>query len=114
MRSGVPKSQLGSEFDAFLFAPLGEDRNGVPLSIVSLFARMNLDPWQEAGDLAALCAQEAARRLGLCLEGLTDPTLKQATSGGGFRPRRALLPGHPPATFNTVIVGAASGTLPDH
>lgn len=36
---------LGSEFDAFLFASVGDDRNGLPFSIVSLLGRMDLDPW---------------------------------------------------------------------
>ena len=35
---------LGSGFDAFLFAVIGEDRNGMALSVVSMLARMDLDP----------------------------------------------------------------------
>jgi hypothetical protein len=79
MKSVVSKSTLGSEFDEFLFTPIGEDRNGLPLSVVSLFGRMNLDPWQEAGHLAALSADAAGKRLALSLDTLTDPTLREAT-----------------------------------
>jgi hypothetical protein len=88
----VAKSALGSEFDAFLFAPLGEDRNGLPLSVISLLARMNLDPWQEAGDLATLPAEAAARRLAVSLDTLTDPILRQANSRTVVLSLLALLP----------------------
>jgi hypothetical protein len=90
----VAKSPLGSEFDAFLFAPLGEDRNGLPLSVISHLARMNLDPWQEAGDLAMLSTEAAARRLSGSLETLTDPRLRQASSRTVVLHLLALLP-HP-------------------
>ncbi|MGO9740546.1 MAG: hypothetical protein ACLPN5_03340 [Roseiarcus sp.] len=35
---------LGREFDDFLFAPIGEDRNGTTLSVLSALARMEVDP----------------------------------------------------------------------
>ncbi len=88
----MAKSPLGSEFDAFLFAPLGEDRNGLPLSVISLLARMNLDPWQEAGDLATLPAEAAASRLAVSLDTLTDPKLRQANSRSMVLSLLALLP----------------------
>jgi hypothetical protein len=72
----MAKSPLGSEFDKFLFAPIGEDRNGLQLSVVSLLARMNLDPWQEAGTLAGLSTEAAATRLASSLDTLTDPNLR--------------------------------------
>jgi hypothetical protein len=28
----VPAPRLGSEFNAFLFSPIGDDRNGMPLN----------------------------------------------------------------------------------
>ena len=49
-----------SEFDAFLFSPIGEDKNGIELKILSLLARQKLDPWEEAAKLAAL-PRNAAR-----------------------------------------------------
>jgi hypothetical protein len=42
----------GSDFDAFLFAPVGEERNGMLLSVLSALARLDVDPWQEAARLA--------------------------------------------------------------
>jgi len=45
-------SPLGSEFGIFLFAPIGKDRDGMLLSVVSALARLDVDPWQEADELA--------------------------------------------------------------
>ena len=54
---------IGSEYNAFLSATIGAGANGTLLSVLSAMARMNLDPWQEAADLAALSAKAAAHRL---------------------------------------------------
>lgn len=40
-----------SEFNAFVFAPIGEERNGMLLSVMSALARRDIDPWQEAARL---------------------------------------------------------------
>ena len=70
-----PTSRLGSEFNVFLFSPIGEDRNGLPLSVVSLLARRDLDPWQEAASLAAMSADAATRRLDSLIRTLPDQPL---------------------------------------
>jgi hypothetical protein len=54
---------LGSEFDAFLFAPIGDEPNGIPLSLASALARQDIDPWQEATSLARLPLAVATTRL---------------------------------------------------
>jgi hypothetical protein len=108
MESAVAKSPLGSEFDAFLFAPLGEDRNGLPLSVISHLARMNLDPWQEAGDLATLSTEAAARRLAVSLETLTDPILRQANSRSVILNLLALLPHRTPVAIPVPAAGRAA------
>jgi hypothetical protein len=108
MKSVVPKSSLGSEFDHFLFAPLGEDHNGLPVSVVSLFARMDLDPWQEAGNLAALSSDAAARRLSASLDTLTDPTLRPANPQGRVLRLLALLPSHVGTTVQTPVATAGA------
>ena|SRR5579872_7497573 len=63
---------LASDFDQFLFAPIGEDRNGMLLSVASALARLDLDPWQEAAKLARLPEMSAKERLGSLLAILTD------------------------------------------
>ena len=35
---------IGPEFDEFLCAPIGADRNGTGLSVLSALARLNVDP----------------------------------------------------------------------
>ena len=106
------KSPLGSEFDRFLFAPLGEDANGLPLSVVSLLARIDLDPWQEAGDLAALPLEAAARRLARSLDTLMDPALRQANTETVVLRLLALLPRGVPAIARTPFAGVAAAPAP--
>ncbi len=48
-----------SEFDEFLFAPIGADSNGMTLSVLSMLARTGIDPWGKAAELARL-PREAA------------------------------------------------------
>ena len=45
---------IGPEFDEFLWASVGEDRNGTGLSVLSALARLDVDPWQEANSLARM------------------------------------------------------------
>ena len=54
---------LGSEFDAFLFAPIGEEKNGMLLSVLSALARLDVDPWREAAELARMPKTAANRRV---------------------------------------------------
>jgi hypothetical protein len=56
-------SLLDSEFNEFLFATVGEERIGVPLSVLSAFARLGLDPWVEAARLSDLPKESAVTRL---------------------------------------------------
>jgi hypothetical protein len=63
MTRSASVSHFGSEFDDFLFAPIGEERNGMPLSVLSALARLDVDPWQEAAKLALLPGETATQRL---------------------------------------------------
>jgi hypothetical protein len=54
---------LASEFDPFLFATVGEDRNGMPLTVLSTLARSDLDPWQEAARLTEAPGKIATERM---------------------------------------------------
>jgi hypothetical protein len=54
---------LGPEFNRFLFTPIGEDGNGLLLTVLSALARLDLDPWQEAHELTLLPKDAAVRRL---------------------------------------------------
>jgi hypothetical protein len=87
-----PTPRLGSEFNAFLFSPIGDDRNGMQLSVVSLLARRDLDPWQEAASLAAMPADAATRRLESLIRALPDQSLTLPDSGAIASRLIALLP----------------------
>jgi hypothetical protein len=54
---------LGSEFDDFLLAPIGDDNNGMQLTVLSALARLDVDPWEEAAALARLPRGAATSKL---------------------------------------------------
>jgi hypothetical protein len=54
---------LSQEFDGFLYAPIGEERNGMTLSVISAFARLDIDAWREAARLSKLPTQMAVEAL---------------------------------------------------
>jgi hypothetical protein len=62
----------GSEFNDFLFAPIGEDRNGMLVSVLSGLARSDVDPWQEAAKLAQLPGDAATKELAALIGALPD------------------------------------------
>jgi hypothetical protein len=56
-------SLLHSDLNDFLFASVGEEQNGVTLSVVSGLTRLGLDPWEEAARLIPLPKARAAEAL---------------------------------------------------
>ena len=48
-----------SDLNGFLFAAVGNEASGMPLSVLSALARLGMDPWQEAARLATLPATAA-------------------------------------------------------
>jgi hypothetical protein len=80
MKQRVSIAQFGLEYQAFLFAPLGDDGNGTPLAIASILGRMSLDPWHEAAALAALPADVAAKKLASFIDAMPDRSLKHPGS----------------------------------
>lgn len=63
-------SLLKSEFNDFLFAPIGEENNNTVLTVLSAFARLGVDPWQEAARLGQLSTDKATHRLTAIISGL--------------------------------------------
>ena len=63
MTPATSVSFFRSEFDDFLYAAIGADRNEMPLSVLSALTRLDLDPWQEAAELSELPKDKAAARL---------------------------------------------------
>jgi len=87
-------SLVNSEFNDFLFAPIYEEGNGMTLSVMSAFSRLDLDPWQEAARLSELSKEKAVDALAPILarlagtrEALAD-TREIAARLIAFLPRR--------------------------
>ena len=63
-----------SEFDDFLFAPIGDERNGMLLNVISALARLDLDPWLEAASLARMPKEAATERMTSLISALPERT----------------------------------------
>jgi hypothetical protein len=106
VKSPAGALRFRSEFDAFLFAPVGADESGMPLSVVSVLARLDLDPWQEAAQLAALSQESAAQKMVSILDTVPNPPLLSsdilavATRLVAMLPRQTPLPGSPRRAFS--------------
>jgi hypothetical protein len=70
MTSSASLFGLRSDFDPFLSAAVGEEPNGMTLSVVSALARTGLDPWREAAELARLPRRAATERLAALIAAL--------------------------------------------
>ena len=70
MALAMSKFARDSTFDAFLFAEVGVEDNGMSLSLLSALARLDLDPWHEAASLRRLTAGQASERLSSLLSSL--------------------------------------------
>jgi len=88
-------SLLKSEFNDFLFAPIGEERNDTVLTVLSALARLGIDPWQEAARLAQLSAEMATRRLTSIISGLPNGRWAQSDAGAIAARLVELLPAKP-------------------
>jgi hypothetical protein len=93
MTRSAPVSRLAPEFDGFLFAPIGDDGKGMPLSVLSALARLDLDPWQEAADLARLPGNTATQRLASLIAALPSRPSAHDDLGAIAARLIALLPG---------------------
>lgn len=63
MARSASTSFLGRELEDFLYSSIGEDHDGMQLSVLSALARLNVDPWAEATALAELPEKKATQRL---------------------------------------------------
>ena len=63
MTAAASVSFFRPEFDDFLYAPIGTDRNEMPLSVLSALSRLDVDPWREAAELSELPKGVATQRL---------------------------------------------------
>lgn len=99
------------EMDAFLFASVGEEVDGIPLSVLSALARLGLDPRAEAARLSHLTSKAAASQLARLFARLPErpwtlPEIRRIASR-----LVELLPVAPKAGENHQITGATNQTL---
>jgi hypothetical protein len=100
-------SQLGSEFDAFLFAPIGEEKSGMILSVASALARLGIDPWNESRRLAQMPSAKATDALASMIASLPWTQLSFADAAGIAVRLVALLPtGATDASYDAIAPAA--------
>lgn len=63
MQSAVSTLFYRQEFDGFLHAPIGGQPSEMPLSVLSGFTRLHIDPWLETAALTGLSRADAKSRL---------------------------------------------------
>ncbi|MBW0159380.1 hypothetical protein [Sedimentimonas flavescens] len=83
--------------ERFLYASVGEDRNGSSVTVLSALARLDLDPWDVAAELASSGRRAAVSRLGKLLSRSIDVPALATENGEVARSLAALLPGAAPA-----------------
>jgi len=81
-----------SQFDDFLFASIGQEQNGMSLSVVSALARLDIDPWAEAASLAQMSTEVATERMRLLIASLPEQSSPRADSEAIAARLIALLP----------------------
>jgi hypothetical protein len=62
-------------FERFLGAAVGDDGHGTSVSVLSMLARLDVDPWNEAAVLAAMKEAPAIKRLEALIGRFHDVTL---------------------------------------
>jgi hypothetical protein len=79
---GLPASfsLLNSEFNDFLFAPIGTEGSNQTLTVLSVFSRQGMDPWQQAAQLRRLPKEQALRNLAAIIAALPDEARSPGSS----------------------------------
>jgi hypothetical protein len=109
MVSAVTTPRLGCEFDRFLYASVGDDNNGMPLTVLSALARMDVDAWEEASKLTQLPQESAVTQLASLLGGIRHAPVAGLDPARIAGPLIALLPcprDHAPPMFKAFAQAA--------
>ena len=91
-----------SLFNRFLFAPFREDRNGLVVSVLSTFARLDRDPWRRQQSFDRLPAPAAKERLRVLISALPHMQTPDKDASAIAERLVALLP-HAMALHGSVI-----------
>lgn len=99
-----------TEYERFLYASVGKDRNGSVVTVLSTLARLGLDPWKETADLATLGRDAARARLETLLSRFWDVPMRAGDQGRVARDLSQLLPDGPtPVTQTSEEATVANG-----
>jgi hypothetical protein len=85
---------LRPDLDKFLFAEVGDETEGMPLSVISALTRLGLDPWEEAERLSSLRNREAVEQLARLIAELPGNSRPLAEARGIASGVVPLLPKH--------------------
>jgi hypothetical protein len=108
MTSSASVSSLTPEFDDFLFARINADSEDTPLSMLSVLARLGLDPWEEAAKLAQLPRASAVQRLVSLIAAIPSAypdagTVSNRLIGLLPSPPSLTVPGRPKLVFSDLL-----------
>ena len=98
------------EMDLFLFASVGEEVNGIPLSVLSALARLGVDPRDEATRLSHLTSKMAASQLARMFARLPDRTWTSPEIREIASRLVELLPAPPKSVENDQVTSATNRT----
>ncbi len=109
MTNSASVSNLTLEFDNFLFERIDKNSEGTPLSVLSVLARLGVDPWEEAARLAQLPRLAAAKRLASMIAAMPGAPSACLDAGAVSDRLISLLPSRPAVT---VLPRLKSGVRP--
>jgi hypothetical protein len=108
-----PEYSLGhSEYNAFLFAAVGEEKVGLPLTVLTALTRLGFDPWREAARLSDLPQETAARVFAVTIAMLPEGDWKASESEAIAARLVNWLPGRSAAVIPSVGAGRAARAAP--
>lgn len=109
-------SLIPSEFNEFLFASVGEEKNGMQLTVLSALTRLGLDPWGEAARLSNLPGETATRALAAAIAVLPEGDWRVSDAGAiagrlvNYLPGRGTSAVRSPQSSDGSIQNVKSGT----
>jgi hypothetical protein len=114
--TGVVLHAVGLEFQPFLYAQIGDDANGVPLSVISALARQDIDPWEQAARWSRSTQSSAIQELAVMIAALPLAPAEQTGEAARADPDQialrlvSLLPNRygEPAGTRAAAAGSAS------
>jgi hypothetical protein len=80
------------QYEPFLYAPVGEDLSGASVTVLSMLARLGVDPWGEASALSGLSEGAARQRLELLMGRFHDVSTDVQDRGNLVSGLLAVLP----------------------